>query len=64
VPAPLVAQLADGGRLVIPVGSLTGQTLLRVRKSGDTIETEALDRCTFVPLVGEHGWPLGWQEAR
>jgi protein-L-isoaspartate(D-aspartate) O-methyltransferase len=56
VPAPLLAQLADGGRLVIPVGESTSQRLLRVRKRNRGFETEELMWCEFVPLVGQEGW--------
>lgn len=51
------AQLAPGGRLVIPVGSREGQVLKRFTCSadGDCIE-EILADCRFVPLLGRHGW--------
>lgn len=56
VPRSLIEQLKDGGRLVLPVGSLHEQQLLRVWKRGETIDTEDLGGCAFVPLVGEEGW--------
>lgn len=56
VPGPLKAQLADGGRLVIPVGSEFHQILYRVKRQKDTFSEEALTSCVFVPLVGEEGW--------
>lgn len=56
VPEALTNQLADGGRLVIPVGPREGQVLLRVTRRGDDLETESLLECRFVPLVGEAGW--------
>jgi protein-L-isoaspartate(D-aspartate) O-methyltransferase len=56
VPPSLIEQLKDGGRLVLPVGSLYEQNLLRVWKRGNTTETEELGECAFVPLVGEEGW--------
>jgi protein-L-isoaspartate(D-aspartate) O-methyltransferase len=56
VPAPLVAQLADGGRLVVPVGSRSSQRLEVVRRAGDRVETSTADACVFVPLVGSHGF--------
>jgi len=56
VPEPLLEQLDEGGRLVIPVGPLRGQSLIRVRKSGKTSRRETLTLCSFVPLVGERGW--------
>ena len=56
VPAPLVAQLAEGGRMVVPVGSAETQSLLRVRRRGAEILTERLFECRFVPLIGRYGW--------
>jgi len=56
VPAALVDQLAPDGRLVIPVGELDSQVLLRVRRHGKRTTTESLLGCAFVPLVGEEGW--------
>jgi protein-L-isoaspartate(D-aspartate) O-methyltransferase len=56
VPPPLLQQLAEGGRLVIPVGSADQQELLRVVKGGGTITQKSLYSCRFVPLLGRHGW--------
>jgi len=56
IPAPLGAQLVEGGRLVLPVGSAEMQTLLRVRRRGGQMFTERLFPCRFVPLVGRYGW--------
>jgi protein-L-isoaspartate(D-aspartate) O-methyltransferase len=56
IPPPLVEQLAEGGRLVIPVGGPDQQDLLRVRKRGGRTAQESLHLCRFVPLVGRHGW--------
>jgi protein-L-isoaspartate(D-aspartate) O-methyltransferase len=56
VPAPLVDQLRDGGRMVIPVGERYGQVLLTVVKSPSGAITERSIPCTFVPLIGNHGW--------
>ena len=56
VPAPLLKQLADPGRLVIPVGDQHGQDLLLVEKREGEIIRKTLDRVRFVNLVGEHGW--------
>jgi protein-L-isoaspartate(D-aspartate) O-methyltransferase len=53
----LVDQLAEGGRLVIPVGSADHQELLRIVKSGGRTTQESLYACRFVPLIGIHGWP-------
>ena len=56
IPEVLIGQLADGGRLVIPVGSLINQRLIRVIKGREIIEKHDLCGCSFVPLFGEHGW--------
>ena len=56
VPLPLRAQLAQGGRLVGPVGSRYDQVLIRLRRYGDEYERETLGPVIFVPLTGEHGW--------
>ncbi len=53
----LLSQLADGGRLVVPVGNLRYQELLLLSKQGGQITTHRLDPCQFVPLVGKGGWP-------
>lgn len=55
-PEPLLQQLAEGGRLVIPVGSRSSQTLLRIHKQQGQLVRETLMGCRFVPLVGRHGW--------
>jgi protein-L-isoaspartate(D-aspartate) O-methyltransferase len=56
VPRTLRTQLADGGRLVIPVGPRYSQTLLKISREGDHFEEEDTTGCVFVPLVGEFGW--------
>ncbi|PKQ27738.1 MAG: protein-L-isoaspartate O-methyltransferase [Candidatus Anoxymicrobium japonicum] len=56
VPRSLTGQLADGGRLVIPVGSASLQTLTVVTRRGEEYETRELGACVFVPLVGAYGW--------
>lgn len=58
-PAALKTQLTIGGRLVIPVGNDPRvQHLWRiVRLAGDQFEEENLGAVTFVPLIGEQGWP-------
>jgi protein-L-isoaspartate(D-aspartate) O-methyltransferase len=57
VPAPLIQQLAEGGRLVIPVGSMYQQSLVLLRKRGGRVTRTHLGPVRFVPLVGLHGWP-------
>ncbi len=56
IPEPLLDQLADGGRLVIPVGDPTSQTLIRITRAGSTYAREELGGVRFVPLVGAGGW--------
>ena len=56
VPAPLQWQLADGGCLLAPVGPRWSQQLVRVRREGESFQTETLLGVAFVPLIGEHGW--------
>jgi len=52
VPASLRAQLADGGRLVIPVGGMKEQRLTIVTRKGDAFTEEKTVTCRFVPLLG------------
>jgi protein-L-isoaspartate(D-aspartate) O-methyltransferase len=60
VPAPLIAQLAPGGRLVLPVGRRGDQRLLRYARGYDgSISHEDLGPVAFVPLIGAHGWSAG-----
>jgi protein-L-isoaspartate(D-aspartate) O-methyltransferase len=55
IPPPLVAQLADGGRMVLPVGPPGGyQSLWLVEKQGEEVRTSNLGGVIFVPLTGEH----------
>jgi protein-L-isoaspartate(D-aspartate) O-methyltransferase len=57
VPEPLVSQLKIGGRLVIPLGDeKPKQNLYRITRTGEGYSTENFGPCSFVPLIGEHGW--------
>ena len=56
VPAALLDQLRDPGRLVIPVGNRLDQELYFVQKKNGEILTRTLTGCRFVPLVGQQGW--------
>lgn len=56
VPAPLIAQLSEGGRLVLPVGPQEAQTLVCIRKQGGVLNRRDIAGCMFVPLLGRHGW--------
>lgn len=56
LPAPLLEQLADGGRMVTPVGPRGYQDLVRVVRQGDAFDEERLSPVAFVPLIGQYGW--------
>ncbi len=57
IPRPLVAQLAEGGRLVGPFGARGQQELIRIRRRpGGDLTREVLGPCRFVDLLGTHGW--------
>jgi protein-L-isoaspartate(D-aspartate) O-methyltransferase len=56
VPKPLIEQLVEGGRLVIPVGGSKHQELLRIVKREDRTTEQSLYTCRFVPLIGRYGW--------
>ena len=56
VPKPLLAQLAEGGRIILPVGGAEHQELQLIEKHGDMFPTKMLEGCRFVPLLGYHGW--------
>jgi protein-L-isoaspartate(D-aspartate) O-methyltransferase len=57
VPQPLLAQLAEGGRLVIPIGGREqGQRMMRYVRHGETFSCDDLGPFAFVPLIGEHGF--------
>jgi protein-L-isoaspartate(D-aspartate) O-methyltransferase len=55
IPLPLVEQLPDGGRMVIPVGPAGRQDLQLVRKQGGQALVTSLGGCAFVPLIGVEG---------
>ena len=56
IPDSLREQLADGGRLVIPVGPSGFQHLMIVDRAGTSYAEQQHDACVFVPLIGRHGW--------
>ncbi len=57
IPQPLIKQLRIGGKLVMPIGKTQElQTLVRVTKTENGTKTEDFGVCSFVPLIGEHGW--------
>jgi len=55
-PPALVEQLADGGRLVVPIAADSVDALTVLRRRGDRVEAESLGPCRFVPLIGEEGF--------
>lgn len=57
IPTPLIGQLAEGGRLMIPVGARDGQTLQRAVKQAGRLDATEMTPCVFVPLLGAFGWP-------
>lgn len=56
VPQALLDQLAEGGRMLIPVGDRNEQVLTLFEKTGDHVRREDITACTFVPLLGRFGW--------
>jgi len=56
VPAPLVEQLADGGRMLVPIGGRDEQSLHLITRRIGQIEDQDLGPVRFVPLLGAHGW--------
>jgi len=57
IPEPLIAQLADPGRLVMPVGGQDVQELQVVDKRDGSITVTTIEQVRFVDLIGAHGWP-------
>lgn len=53
IPPPLIEQLRDDGRMIIPVGGGMNQELLLLRKTGDRIEKQSVLPVRFVPMTGE-----------
>ncbi|MFH0791313.1 MAG: protein-L-isoaspartate(D-aspartate) O-methyltransferase [Candidatus Omnitrophota bacterium] len=56
IPQALIKQLADSGRLVLPVGQAFSQTLVLVKKDKGRVETKEICGCVFVPLIGKYGY--------
>jgi protein-L-isoaspartate(D-aspartate) O-methyltransferase len=57
VPPALEQQLADGGRMLIPLGTRDAQTLTLVTRAGDRLLHRDIEPVRFVPLIGAGGWP-------
>ncbi len=58
VPQPLLDQLADGGRLIVPLGDREEQMLVMVTRRGDGFDRRDIAPVRFVPLLGTHGWSV------
>ena len=56
IPKPLLEQLEEGGRMIVPVGDRSTQTLFKVIRQGNGYVKEDLGGCRFVDLIGAHGW--------
>jgi len=56
IPEALVAQLAEQGRMVLPVGDRQSQELVLVSKKEGRIDQTTIEHVRFVPLIGEQGW--------
>ena len=56
VPEPLVDQLVDNGRMIIPIGDRYSQELIKIVRRGKSLEQKNLGGCRFVNLIGIHGW--------
>lgn len=56
IPQPLIDQLAEHGRMIIPIGERDNQQLVLLEKQGGEIHRESLDDVRFVSLIGDHGW--------
>jgi len=56
LPEPLLAQLSQGGRMIVPVGEGNKEALFYVRRNKNEFAIERRAACRFVPLVGDHGW--------
>jgi protein-L-isoaspartate(D-aspartate) O-methyltransferase len=55
-PPALISQLAEGGRLVVPIATEAADLLTKLRRRGDQLESKTIGPCRFVPLVGEGGF--------
>jgi protein-L-isoaspartate(D-aspartate) O-methyltransferase len=60
IPEPLLQQLAEPGRMVIPVGPAAGQELQFVSKRDGAFKIVTLEGCRFVPMIGKEAYITGW----
>jgi protein-L-isoaspartate(D-aspartate) O-methyltransferase len=58
IPQPLLDQLAEGGRLLIPIGDREEQRLVVAERKGGQIQMRDVAPVRFVPLIGHHGWDV------
>ncbi len=58
IPESLLDQLADPGRMVIPVGDRISQDLILVTKNQESISTKCIEKVRFVSLIGQEGWQV------
>ncbi|PIP21146.1 MAG: protein-L-isoaspartate O-methyltransferase [Candidatus Omnitrophica bacterium CG23_combo_of_CG06-09_8_20_14_all_40_11] len=56
IPLPLIEQLADSGKLILPLGESFSQVLTLVEKKEGKLKSIDICGCVFVPLIGKHGW--------
>jgi len=56
IPQSLLTQLKEGGRIVMPVGDMFSQDLIRIKKGKGEFIKENFGPCQFVPLKGKEGW--------
>ncbi len=56
VPGPLIEQLKEGGKLILPLGESLGQVLTLVEKRQEGTVSTRICGCVFVPLVGKYGY--------
>ena len=56
IPLPLIEQLADNGKLILPLGESFSQVLTLLEKKEGKLKSIDICGCVFVPLVGKHGW--------
>lgn len=59
IPQPLLDQLAEGGRLLIPIGDREEQKLIVAERKNGQVEVHDIAAVRFVPLLGSHGWGGG-----
>jgi protein-L-isoaspartate(D-aspartate) O-methyltransferase len=56
IPTPLLEQLTEGGRMIVPIGDRFSQKLVRVKREADGYQEEDYGGCRFVDLIGVYGW--------